>query len=400
MSSLTSLEDAQAHALSLVAPMPVEQVALADARGRWLAEPLIARRTQPAADLSAMDGYAITGGPGPWRITAAIPAEARYTSALAAGEAARIFTGAPVPPGAQAILIQEDAQADGDHLTATSLPTPGQWIRHTGQDFARDQQLAEAGAAVTPALIALAAIAGHATLTVRRRPAVSLLASGSELVAPGSSTPGLPDANTPMLAALLANEGFAATSLGIIGDDLAGLTRAIGGFSGDLLITSGGASVGDHDLVKPALEASGWSITLHRIAMKPGKPLIIARRGDQLVLGLPGNPVSAFVTAILFTLPLLRAMSGSSAPLPPMLQAPLASPMPAGGNRTEFLRATLDGSGHLHLQPGTGQDSAALLALSRSQALVRREIDAPPQAVGAQVRYIPIGLCGGLALAP
>lgn len=390
MSSLTSLEDAQAHALSLVTPLPVEQVALADAHRRWLAEPLIARRTQPAADLSAMDGYAITGGAGPWRITATIPAEARTPLALTAGEAARIFTGAPVPSGAHAILIQEDAQVDGNHLTATSLPSPGQWIRRAGQDFAGGQQLAAAGAAVTPALIALAAIAGHATLALRRRPAVSILASGNELVEPRSSAPGLPDANTPMLTALLAGEGFAATSLGIVGDDLAALIGAIDGFSGDLLITSGGASVGDHDLVKPALEASGWSITLHRIAMKPGKPLIIARRGDQLMLGLPGNPVSAYVTAILFALPILRAMGGSAAPLPTYLSATLAEPMPAGGNRTEFLRAALDGTGSLHLHPGTGQDSAALLALSHSQALVRREIDAPPQIVGAQVPYIPI----------
>lgn len=391
MSGLTSLEEAQAHALSLVTPLPVEQVAIANAQGRWLAAPLIARRTQPAADLSAMDGYAIAAGPSPWRVTATIPAEARCPAPLAPGQAARIFTGAPVPPGTHAILIQENAERDGDTLTAATLPTAGQWIRRAGQDFREGDALADSGSTITPALIALAAIAGHATLTVRRRPAVALLASGNELVAPGSDSPGLPDANTPMLAALLAGEGFAATSLGIIGDDLAALTHAMDSVTGELLITSGGASVGDHDLIKPALEAAGWAITLHRIAMKPGKPLIIARRGSQLMLGLPGNPVSAYVTAILFALPMLRAMAGSRSPLPPMRQAPLATPMAAGGNRTEFLRAALDMDGKLHLHPNSGQDSAALLALSASSALVRREIDAPPQPIGSIASFIPIG---------
>lgn len=392
MSGLTSLEDAQAHALSLVAPLPVEQVALAEAQGRWLAEPLIARRTQPAADLSAMDGYAIGDGPGLWHVTATIPAEARTPAPLAPGQAARIFTGAPVPPGTHAILIQEDAQRDGETLTAATLPPPGQWIRRAGQDFREGDALADNGSFITPALIALAAIAGHGTLPVRRPPTVSLLATGSELVAPGSVAAGLPDANSPMLNALLASEGFAGANLGIIADHLVALTTTMASFNGDLLITSGGASVGDHDLIKPALEASGWAITLHRIAMKPGKPLIVATRGRQLMLGLPGNPVSAFVTAILFALPILRAMAGSAAPLPTLLRAPLATPMAAGGNRTEFLRASIDHDGTLHLQPATGQDSAALLALSSSDALVRRDIGASPQPVGAMVRYIPTRL--------
>jgi molybdopterin molybdotransferase len=392
LSGLTSLEDAQALALSLVTPLPVEQVALSEAQGRWLAAPLIARRTQPAADLSAMDGFAVSVGPGPWQVTASIPAEAPSPDPLATGQAARIFTGAPVPPGTHAILIQENARSDGDCLTATTLPDGGQWIRRAGQDFSEGDTLADSGTPVTPALIALAAIAGHATLAVCRRPAVSLLASGSELVEPGSPNPGLPDANSPMLAALLAGEGFATADLGIIADQLAALTTTMASFNGDLLITSGGASVGDHDLIRPALEASGWSITLHRIAMKPGKPLIIARRGAQLMLGLPGNPVSAFVTATLFALPMLRAMAGSGSPLPTMRLAPLATPMSAGGNRTEFLRATFDSEGHLHLHPGIGQDSAALLALSTSSALVRREIDAPPQPIGSIAAFIPIGL--------
>lgn len=392
MSSLTSLEDAQAHALSLVTPLAVEQVALADAHGRWLAAPLIARRTQPAADLSAMDGYAITSGPGPWRITTTIPAEARAPAPLTPGQAARIFTGAPVPPGTRAILIQENAQRDGDTLTATTLPMPGQWIRRAGQDFGECDTLADSGSAITPALIALAAIAGHATLAVRRRPAVALLASGNELVAPGSDRPGLPDANTPMLQALLAGAGFASSSLGIVTDDLSALTAAIDSFSGDLLITSGGASVGDHDLIKPALKASGWAITLHRIAMKPGKPLIIATRGTQLILGLPGNPVSAYVTATLFALPLLRAMAGCATPLSPMLRAPLASAIGPGGDRVEYLRASMTPEGALIVHSTTGQESAALLALSRSSALVRRDIGAPPQAIGAAARYIPITL--------
>lgn len=370
--------------------MPIDQAPLAQAHRRWLATPLVARRTQPAADFSAMDGYAITSGPGPWHIAATIPAEAEAPAPLAPGQAARIFTGARVPAGTHAILIQENAAHDGDRLSATSLPAPGQWIRRAGQDFRAGDHLADPGSAITPALIALAAIAGHAALPVHARPAVGLLASGSELVPSGSAAPGLPESNTPMLAALLASEGFDSDNLGIIADDLAALTAIISGFTGDLLITTGGASVGDHDLVKPALEAGGWTITLHKIAMKPGKPLIIAARGRQLLLGLPGNPVSAFVTATLFALPILRAMAGSADPLPRMFQAPVATAIGPGGDRVEFLRAHRGNDGRLVVHSGTGQDSAALFALSQSHALIRRAINAKPQPVGAMVSFIPI----------
>ena len=380
--ALLSVEDAQARILDLVTPLPTESCPLAAAHGRWLATPLLARRTQPWADLSAMDGYALTGD-GPWQVVRDIPAESRDPGTLAHGEAARIFTGAPLPTGADRILIQENAARDGDHLTATTPASPGQWIRPRANEFHEGALLADSGSAVTAGLIGLAASAGHGTLEVRRRPRVTLIATGSELVVPGDRSEGLPSANSPMLAAVFAPVADV-TDRGIVGDDLAAIRAYIAGSAtADVIVLTGGASVGDHDLVRPALEAEGWAIAFHKVAMKPGKPLMIATRGDQIAFGLPGNPVSAYVTALLFVLPPLRRLTGAAAPLPPQHTAILAAPLAAGGPRTEYLRGAMTADGRV--QAIGSQDSAALSALARADCLIRRDSNAPPANEGARV---------------
>lgn len=389
---LISLEDAQAAVLALAQPGPLVDLSLHAARG-WLAAPLLARRTQPWADLSAMDGYALAAGDGPWQIVRSIPAECREPGSLSVGQAARIFTGAPLPGGADRILIQEDAMVDGTLLTASDLPAPGRWMRRRGSDFADGTELAAQGAAITPGLIALAASADHATLPGHRRADVTIIATGSELVPPGSGQAGLPSANGAMLAALVMPWAGLVTDQGIAPDTLSAIGTLIDDFASTrahpaLLLLSGGASVGDHDLVRPALEAAGWTIALHRIAMKPGKPLIVAHKDGHIALGLPGNPVSAFATATLFALPLLRAMAGCPCPLPRHENAPLALPLPAGSNRTEYLRGQRHPDGSV--APIGSQDSAALLTLAKANVLIRLEIDAPPQDIGTRVDYIPI----------
>lgn len=387
MAGLIPLEEAQQRLLALITPLPIRQVALTDAGDRYLAEPLIALRDHPFADLSAMDGYALGRGDGPWTIIGSIPAECRDPGQVGIDEAARIFTGAPLPKGSARILIQENAERDGDRLIATAPAQPSQWIRPRATDFASGDVLLNRGARLTPARIALAAMGGHGTLPCHDRPTLALIATGSELAAPGETDPErLPSSNSPMLADLL-REALV-TDLGIAADTL-DHTRALlrAGAAHDLIVATGGASVGDHDLVKPALEAEGWTIALHRIAMKPGKPLIVAHRDNRLFLGLPGNPVSAFVTALLFALPALRALSGAADPLPHHHWFPLSAPLPAGGNRVEYLRGRRTDRG---VEAIGRQDSAALATLAAADVLIRLDIDAPPLDSGDWVRALSI----------
>lgn len=390
---LTGLEVAQAAVLALARAGEMVERPLAEARG-WLAAPLVARRTQPWADLSAMDGYALGAGDGPWRVVRAIPAEEREAGTLGAGEAARIFTGAPLPSGADRILVQEDALVEGAWLTASALPAEGRWIRTKGSDFGEGDALIDGGAAITPGLIALAASADHAALTCHRLANAHILATGSELVLPGSGNAGLPSSNNAMLAAMVAPLAGRVTDAGVVHDDAGAIGAAIRAFEDAnarpaLLLLSGGASVGDHDLVRSVLEARGWSIALHKIAMKPGKPLIVAHKSGHVALGLPGNPVSAFVTATLFALPVLRKIAGCPDPLPRHERASLAAPLPKGSNRTEYLRGRRNADGSV--EPIGRQDSAALLTLARADVLIRLDIDAPPQDIGAPVAFITIG---------
>ncbi|WP_082737881.1 molybdopterin molybdotransferase MoeA, partial [Sphingomonas sp. CCH9-H8] len=311
MAEMISVAEAQARLFALAEPVAVERVPLRDAAGRWTSAPVAALRTQPELPLSAMDGYAIRFAdlPGPWRVIGESAAGRPYTGMVAPGEAVRIFTGAAVPDGADTILVQEEAARDGDTLTLTGEGTPhvGAHVRPVGLDFTDGETLIAPGARLTPARIALAAIAGHATLPARRRIRVAIAATGDELRAPGAPlSPGaIPESNGAMLAALLATLPVELIDLGILPDRIDALTAAFAAVDADLLVTSGGASVGDHDLVRPALEAAGTAIDFWRIAMRPGKPLMAGRMRDIVVIGLPGNPVSAHVTALLFVLPMV-----------------------------------------------------------------------------------------------
>ena len=321
---MITLDAALVRLLALAAPVDVETLPLIEAAGRWAAAPVLALRTQPTRDLSAMDGYAIRHAdmPGPWRVTGESAAGSPYAGKVGAGEAIRIFTGAAMPDGADSVIIQEDVTRDGETLTLTaeSPGHQGAHVRRAGSDFAAGQMLIEGGDPLTPARIGLAAIGGHATLPVRRRIRVALISTGDELV-PIGTDPGpdhLPSSNAIMLAAMMGSLPVVMTDFGIIPDDRAALASVFAEAAGhDIIVTTGGASVGDHDLVRPALIDAGATIDFWKIAMRPGKPLMAGRLGKAVALGLPGNPVSAFVTVTLFLKPLAVGPRHPSSPCAP-----------------------------------------------------------------------------------
>lgn len=393
MPPLYPIHDAQQRLFALFPPVPAEMAPLAAASGRWAADDVVARRDQPAADLSAMDGYAIRFAdlPGPWRVVGESAAGRPLDRTLLPGEAARIFTGAALPAGSDTVLIQEEAARDGDRLMlAGEGPAHhGRNTRRRGLDFGEGDRLVAAGERWTPARLAVAATGGHGTLPCRRRVRVALVATGDELVPPGTDADGLalPESNRAMLAAMLADLPVEVIDLGILPDDLGVLTRAFADVRADLLVTTGGASVGDHDLVRPALEAAGGTIDFWRIALRPGKPMMAGALGATAVLGLPGNPVSAFVTAILFVRPLIAHLSGARDPLPATVTAVLGEPLPANGGRTDYLRAELrDG----RVFASTIQDSSMLLTLARSPCLIVRAADAPAASAGDSAEMLMI----------
>jgi molybdopterin molybdotransferase len=382
-----SLPEAQARLLALAPALPVEHRAVGECAGYYLAQPLTALRTQPAAPMSAMDGYAVRAGdPGPWRVVGESAAGHPLNRALGHGEAARVSTGAIVPDGADCVLLQEYCAREGDTLRHREAPpVAGRHVRSMGLDFGASDLLLPAGTRIGAAQLALAIAAGHQHLAVRRRVRLTVIDCGDELAAPGvpESAHHLPASNAPMLAALAAGLPIDIRRLGPIPDRLDALAEAFeAARDADIVVTSGGASVGDHDLIRPALAHAGAGIDFWRVAIKPGKPLLVARRGAQVLLGLPGNPASAFVTGFLFMLPLLRAALGAAQPLPTILTARLAAPLPRGGRRMEFLRARwADGN----VTPEAEQDSGALRPLANANALICRQIDAVAAAAGEAV---------------
>lgn len=379
------LDEAQARLLALADPLGSEAAAVERSVGCYLGADLVARRTQPPADLSAMDGYAVRGDEleGPWRLVGESAAGYPFAGSLAAGEAVRISTGALMPDGGGAILLQENATRNGEQITLNGEGSAtDRHIRRAGFDFAEDDNLLPAGALLGPTHIALAIAAGHSAVEVGTRAKVAIIDSGDELAADPALVRNdqIPASNGPMLAAMAAPWSSLVVRLGPVPDRLQAITSAFEQSAGcDVIVTSGGASVGDHDLIRPALEQWGAGIDFWRVAMRPGKPLLVARKGKQLVLGLPGNPVSSFVTAYIFLLPLLRRMAGSIAPLPQALTLPLLTSIDSTGPRTEFLRGSItpDGVLPIHLR-----DSSAVRSLAAANCLIRRDAGAPAAAAG------------------
>ncbi len=388
------VEEAQRRLLALAAPLDVETVAVGEAAGRWLAEDIKALRTQPAADLSAMDGYAVRFEdlPGPLTVIGESAAGSPLEKSIAPGEAARIFTGAAVPGDANTVIIQEDAQRDGDRVTLTGeIPAgAGRHIRRRGRDFAEGDILCSSGERLTAPRIGLAITAGHGALPVRRKTRLSLISTGDELVAPGETTTDeqLPASNGPMLIAQLAGLPVDISDHGIVPDNEAALAAAVERASNaDIIVTIGGASVGDHDLVQPVLEQAGATFDFLKIRMKPGKPLMAGRLGRSIVIGLPGNPASAFVTAKLFLEPLIAHLSGAADPLPRFIPALLAAPLAAGGSREEYLRGRWRADA---VEAIDQQSSAALGALAEAELLIKRPANAATADSGEIVEILPL----------
>lgn len=390
---MISVAEAQARLLGLASPLPPVERELMQAVRHYLHAPLTAIRTQPAADLSAMDGYAVAAGdfPGPWRVIGESAAGHPFAGALQSGEAVRIFTGAHVPRNADSVLIQENASRNGDIMRVTenrALKIGGN-IRRLGSDFQAGDQVLPAGSYLDAGAIAVAAMAGHGKLAVGGVPRIAIAATGDELVAVGAPAgpAQIPCSNSPMLQAMLADLPCDVLDAGILGDDLTDLETGLRALSEkvDIIVTTGGASVGDHDLVHTALQNIGAQMDFWKVAMRPGKPLMAGKIGNALVLGLPGNPSSAFVTAFLFLLPIIRHMAGSPSPLPILFEAATASDLPAGGDRAEYMRASVEGG---HITPLMVQDSGLTRTLSQSNALLIQPPNVPPRSKGTMVQYI------------
>ncbi|WP_375403358.1 molybdopterin molybdotransferase MoeA [uncultured Sphingomonas sp.] len=390
--TLLPVAEAQARLLALARPVATETVSLAEAAGRWAADDVHALRTQPAAALSAMDGYAIRHAdlPGPWTVIGESAAGRPFAGAVGAGQATRIFTGAAMPDAADTVLIQEEATRDGAALTLSGEgpPHPGANTRPRGLDFHEGRLLIEKGQRLTPARVAVAALAGHVATSVHRPVRVALAATGDELSRDVSASPDkLPESNGVMLAAMFADLPVDLIDLGILPDDLASMRSTFANIHADLLVTTGGASVGDHDLVRPALEAAGGTVDFWRIALRPGKPMMAGRLRGTLVLGLPGNPVSAFVTALLFVRPAIARLAGAADPLPRTNTATLGEDLPANGVRADYLRAE-HRAGRVYAS--TIQDSSMLLTLARSTCLIVRPPHAPAAMAGDSAEILDL----------
>jgi len=390
---MISVDEALETVFALVSPLGAEKVPLHEAAGRVLAQPVMARRDQPPFSSSAMDGYALRGEEAQPGISFEVIGEAaagrRFNGIVGPGQAVRIFTGAPVPQGADKVIIQEDVEAAESCITLADRLDEAAHIRPRGADFAAGTEIA-APRLLSSADVALLAAMNIPQVAVARRPEVALISTGDELVMPGEA-PG-PDqiiaSNTFGLKALLEANGTRARILPIARDDRASLETAFDLARGaDLVVTIGGASVGDHDLVGDVTASLGMERAFYKVKMRPGKPLMAGRLGGAAMVGLPGNPVSAMVCGHVFLVPMIRAMLGLGAVRSTRLTARLAHDLPAGGPREHYMRATLRAQ---EITPAPSQDSALLSVLAKSDALLVRPAGDRPRQKGETAEYLPL----------
>lgn len=400
---MIGVEEARARILAGLSPAAAETVALPDAWNRVLARPVAARLTQPPAPMSAMDGYAVraadaqVGASLP--VVGTAPAGRPWAGTLPLGAALRLFTGSVVPAGADCIVIQEDVSRNGERITVNAAGVAGRHIRAEGQDFRTGQVLLHPGRRLTARDIGLAAAANHPWLTVHARPRVALLATGDEIAMPGEplAPGGIVSSNTHALAALIRAGGGEPVLLPIAPDDRDAIAAiAATAATCHMLVTTGGASVGDHDLIQSALAPHGLELDFWKIAMRPGKPLIHGRLGAVPLLGLPGNPVSALVCATLFLLPALAVLAGEAPRLPATERLPLAAALPANDGRTDFMRGKrqIAEDGTPTAVPFADQASSLLLVLAEADMLMIRPAHAPAAAAGELIEIIPLAQFG------
>ncbi len=394
---MISVEQARAKVLAGIEVIGAEQVGVAQAVGRVLAAEVAARVSHPPVDVSAMDGYAVRAAdtdpaPARLRLSGESAAGRPFDGSLRPGETVRIFTGAQVPEGADAVVMQEDAARDGAEVEMRQPARPGQHIRPAGLDFAAGAVLLDAGRLLTPRDVGLIAAMNVPWIMVRRRPRIAILSTGDEIRMPGDplGPAQIIGSNGLALAAFVAAAGGEPVLLGTAMDTMESLQAMLAAARGaDLLLTSGGASVGDYDLVKDV--GGDLALDFYKVAMRPGKPLMFGRLGDMPMLGLPGNPVSALVCAEMFLGPAMRKMVGL-APEVRGLAATLGRDLPANDLRQDHLRATLtrDDAGRLVATPFDKQDSAMLASLARADGLVIRAPHAPAAKAGETVTVIPL----------
>jgi molybdopterin molybdotransferase len=401
--ALMPVAEALQRVLSDAHPLPAESVALDEAAGRVLAEDLTALRTQPPASVSAMDGYAVRAAdveraPVTLSVIGEVPAGHPFDGTVAPGQAARIFTGGVVPEGADTVVIQELTARDGDRVTVQKATAKGRNVRLQGIDFSVGDVLLRRGRRLTDRDVMLAAAMNHPRLPVIRRPKVAVLATGDELIAPGTTPkPGeIVYSNGFALMALARREGAVVEALGIVRDrveDIAAAVRKAREASADILVTTGGASVGEHDLVQRALRAEGLDLSFWRVALRPGRPVMHGRLDGMHVLGVPGNPVSAYVCSILFLAPLIHRLSGRADAGRVPEPARLGCDVPANDERQDYLRASLvmEPDGPV-ATPLPAQDSSLMAPLARAQCLVIREPHAPAALAGSPCVILKLGL--------
>ncbi|AVO44967.1 gephyrin-like molybdotransferase Glp [Phreatobacter cathodiphilus] len=396
MAGLLPVDEALARVLAGAEPLPEEWIAVGDCDGRVLTRDLVAGRSQPPEDVSSMDGYAVRAAdlPGRLAVIGESAAGRGFAGQMAAGEAVRIFTGAGVPVGADAVVMQEDAAREGDRVLIAGTARPGQFIRRRGLDFTEGLTGLAAGTLMNPRRLALAAAMNHAIVPVHGRPRVAILSTGDELVEPGT-VPGpgqIVSSNALAIAAVVRRAGGEPTLLGISPDRLdATLERVrFARQSGHhVLVTSGGASVGEYDLMRDVIAAEGAEPGFWKIAMRPGKPLMMADLGAMRLLGLPGNPVASFVCSMLFLRPLLLRLAGRGDSAEEPEEAVLGADVPANDLRADHLRASLaQRDGRLVATPFPVQDSSMIRVLAEAEALILRAPHAPAVAAGSPCRIL------------